>query len=191
MDIIGLSGSFSSGKDTAAEYLIEKYGFEHHSLSDEIRLVLRERGEDITRDSLRMVGNELRTKQGSGVLAERALKRAKTSKLLISSIRNIEEIRVLRRKALETKGRFIFIWVDAPVEKRYGWAMTRGRIENVKSLTEFIEKENMERSTKAHEQQLSLCEKEADIKIMNNKTKKDLYKELDKVMKGVFGNEKR
>lgn len=186
-----MSGSFSSGKDTAADYIIKKYGFEHHSLSDELRIVLKERGEEQSRDNWRKLGNELRAKHGSGVLAERALKRAKTNKLIFSSIRNLGEIEVLKKKAEQTKGKFVFIWVDAPVEKRYEWAKERGRIENVKSIAEFIEKENLERSTEAHKQQLGLCEKEADFRVMNDKSKKDLYKKLDKVMKGVFGIEKR
>lgn len=189
MDIIGISGSFSSGKDTAANHIIEKYGFEHNSLSDELRIVLKERGEEQSRDNWRRLGNELRAKYGPGVLAERALKRAKTNKLIFSSIRNLGEIEVLKKKAKQTNGRFIFIWIDAPVEKRYDWAKERGRIENVKSITEFIEKENLERSTQAHKQQLGLCEREADFKVVNDKSKKDLYKKLDKLMKGVFGIE--
>ena len=190
MDIIALSGSFSSGKDTAAGYLISKYGFEHYSLSDEIRIVLRERGDEISRDNMMRVGNELRAEHGSGVLAERALKRAKTDKLLVSSIRNLEEINVLKKKASETNGKFVLVWVDAPVEKRYDWAISRGRIENVKSVVEFMEKENMERSTQAHKQQLGLCESEAGIKIMNDKSKEDLFGKVDEFMKEVFGNEK-
>ncbi len=190
MHILGLSGSFSSGKDTAAEYLINKHGFEHYCLSDEIRTVLRERGDEISRDNMMRVGNELRAEHGSGVLAERALKKAKTSKLLISSIRNLEEVNVLRKKAEEAKGKFVLVWMDAPVEKRYEWAISRGRIENVKSVVEFMEKENMERSTQAHKQQLGLCENEAEIKILNDKLKEDLYKKLDEIMKERFVNEK-
>lgn len=190
MDIIGLSGSYSSGKDTAAEHIIKNYGFEHHSLSDGIRVVLNERGEELSRDNLIRVGNELRLEHGAGVLAERALERAKGDKLLISSIRNLKEIEVLKKRAEQTNGKFVFIWIDAPVEKRFELAKERGRIENVKSVAQFIEKENLERSTQEHKQQLGLCEKEAHFKVMNDKSKKDLYEKLDEIMSQVFGDKK-
>lgn len=190
MDIIGISGSYSSGKDTAADYLVEKYGFEHHSLSNEIRIVLRERSEEPSRDNMMRVGNELRAEHGSGVLAERTLKRIKTEKVLVSSIRNLGEIEVLKKRAIQTNGRFALLWIDAPVEKRYELAKERGRIENVGSVMEFIEKENLERSTQEHKQQLGLCEKEANFKIMNDASKNDLYEKLDEVMSKVFGSKK-
>ena len=40
--IIGLTGSYCSGKDTVANYIVQNYGFIHFSLSDEIRVLMKE-----------------------------------------------------------------------------------------------------------------------------------------------------
>ena len=61
--IIGLSGKNASGKGVVAEFLKSK-GFYFFSLSDVIREEIRERGEEITRQRLIEVGNELRSKHG-------------------------------------------------------------------------------------------------------------------------------
>lgn len=73
--LIGLTGYLSSGKDTVAEYLVNK-SFNHYSLSDEIRAVLKKRNILSTRDSQFKLGNELRKKYGSDYLAFVALKKA-------------------------------------------------------------------------------------------------------------------
>ena len=41
--IVGLTGTYAAGKGTVAEYLIGR-GFQYYSLSDELRLLLREKG---------------------------------------------------------------------------------------------------------------------------------------------------
>ena len=50
--IIGLTGSYCSGKDTVADYIVKNNGFTHFSLSDEIRLLMKEQGIEPTRENL-------------------------------------------------------------------------------------------------------------------------------------------
>lgn len=41
--LIGLAGTFASGKDTLAKRLIETFGYEHASTSDMVRKIALER----------------------------------------------------------------------------------------------------------------------------------------------------
>src|SRR3989338_10890952 len=76
--IIAIAGTFASGKDTAARFL-EKKGFCHFSLSDEIREVIRERGKEPARDLMHDVAIEMRSRFGDSYLVERVLKRIEKS----------------------------------------------------------------------------------------------------------------
>jgi dephospho-CoA kinase len=55
--IIGLTGSYCSGKDTVADYIVGKSGFLHFSLSDEIRLIMKEQNIEPTRENLIVLGS--------------------------------------------------------------------------------------------------------------------------------------
>src|SRR3989338_3012785 len=115
--ILGLTGTFAAGKGAVAEYLIGK-GFQYYSLSDELRLLLREKGAMPTRDNLIAAGNKLRERHGNGFLANLVIKRLRGSpsvtNSVVDSIRNAGEIAALR----ELNG-FSMVAVDAPVDIRY------------------------------------------------------------------------
>ena len=83
--IIGLTGKNASGKGVAAEYLRER-SFYYFSLSDVIREEIEKRGRKVTRALLIEVGNELRTRFGPSVLAERILSRLEPDKNYIIRI---------------------------------------------------------------------------------------------------------
>ena len=71
--IIGLTGSFCSGKDTVGDYLQKKLGYVHISLSDQIREELRAKRKKITRTSLQDYANKKRAEEGYSYFAEKAL----------------------------------------------------------------------------------------------------------------------
>src|SRR3989338_8690203 len=83
--IIGLTGTFAAGKGTLAEYLIKK-GFQYYSLSDELRLLLREKGITPTRDNLIKAGNELRERNGRQFLAQLVIKRLQNAPSFANAI---------------------------------------------------------------------------------------------------------
>src|SRR5262245_25637761 len=105
--LIGLTGRNASGKGEVARRL-EAKGFQYFSLSDVIREEIRSKGGELTREALIQTGNELRTKFGPGILAERILQRVQEgANYVIDSIRNPSEVMVLRRAR-----RFHLIRVD-------------------------------------------------------------------------------
>src|SRR5437667_12784184 len=94
--IIGLTGKNASGKGEIAKFLQER-GFQYASLSDALRAELRRRNITPTRDHLTRLGNELREKNGPGILAERILKQlGEAQNYVVDSFRNPSEVEVFR-----------------------------------------------------------------------------------------------
>ena len=86
--IIGLTGTNGAGKTAVADYL-ESLGFGRHSLSDEIRRELAERGLPATRENLIQQGNAIRAGEGRSALADRVKARLVE---LCGSIRNPSQV---------------------------------------------------------------------------------------------------
>lgn len=178
--IIGLTGTNAAGKSTVAEYLVGKH-FAYYSLSDELRLLLRQKGAQLTRDNLIKAANTLRQRHGSGFLAELVAKRLRGSPSVVSavvdSIRNLAEIATLRQF-----GDFYLIAVDAPVDIRFERVKKRGSLKDVGSFSQFMHNERKEMLGKDTEQQLGACINEADYKVVNDGDFKKLYKQIDTVL---------
>ena len=112
--IIGLTGSFCAGKDTAANYLVKK-GLIHYSLSDSIREEADRKEIQKTRENLQNLGNELRAKYGNSVLAKRVLKRyTKNKSCIVTSLRHPDEIKELRKQ-----NDFYLVNMDGPAKLRF------------------------------------------------------------------------
>lgn len=179
MKTIGLTGLNASGKGTVADYLKEK-GYVYYSLSDIVREEATVLGLDHSRENLIYTGNKLRDEHGASILAARIVEKINLQKpdlTVIDSIRNLAEIRELRKK----QG-FFLIGVDAPVEIRFERSKNRGRIGFEKTLKDFIEIEEKENSLDPNKQQLFECLKKADAVIQNNGTIKDLNKKIKSIL---------
>ena len=129
-ELIGIAGSFASGKDTIAHALQADYGFAHVSTGDMVReAAMRERG-SIERPVLFDVANEHRHRDGAGVFVDHALKKPRP--LVITGIRSLGEA-----KALKAAGGTL-LFIDAPAEIRYQRMQARHRdSETELSLEEF------------------------------------------------------
>jgi len=173
---IGVTGTFCAGKDSFAKYLVEEKGFSHISLSDIIREELKVRGVEATRESLRVIGNEMREKEGSAVLAKRALARMKKDKdYVITSIRNPLEV-----KELAGAGRFVLVAVDAQRETRFQRMMSRGRKESEPStFEEFCIAEDKEMVSHEQGQNIKNCMEMAKFIITNDEHEEQLKKKID------------
>jgi len=170
--VIGITGRNCAGKDSAAESLIRR-GFERHSLSDVLREELRARGEAITRPALIAVGNELRAKEGPGVLARRVQSMMRTDFVAIVSVRNPAEVACLR--GLED---FVLLGVDAPVEVRFRRESGRGRESAPQTLDEFVELEERENTADPNAQQLDATMALADHVLVNDGTVEELEEDV-------------
>ena len=142
--IIGLSGTFASGKDTLAQHLVQNYNFLHVSTGDMVRAVAEAEYGDTERPTLLKTANELRAKRGPGVLSELALERYEEERsnymgVVISGIRSLGEANIIQAKA------GIIVFTDAPIEQRYERIKARSRAnEELLSFHEFQKSEELE-----------------------------------------------
>lgn len=135
--LIGISGTFASGKDTIADYLVKDFGYTHASTGDMVRKVALEKYGSIERPVLFKTATELRYANGAGALVLEALKEQRP--LVITGIRTLGEAKALK----ENGGTLLFI--DAPVEVRYDRVKSRARDnETALTLEEFQANEEKE-----------------------------------------------
>jgi len=175
--IIGLTGKNGTGKTEVANYLKSK-GFELISLSDILREEARKRNMDEKRDNLIKIGNEIRKKFGSGILAVKAIEKIKKGRnYCIDSIRNPGEIMEFKKNK-----NFFLIGIKSDTELRYRRILKRGRIGEDISFEKFKELEEMENSEDEKKQQLDKCLELADTIIENDGTIEELYQKVDKIL---------
>jgi dephospho-CoA kinase len=137
LQLIGISGTFSSGKDTIAEYLVRDFGYTHVSTSDLVReAAMREYG-SIERPILHRTADEHRKKNGPGIFVEMGLDKPRP--LVFTGIRSLGEANTIKKHG------GIMVYVDAPIEVRYERVKSRQRDgESGVSLEEFRAREDKE-----------------------------------------------
>lgn len=135
--LVGIAGTFASGKDTIAKKLVDEHGFTHVSTGDLVREVaMRERG-SIERPVLKEVATAHRQSDGAGYFVEQGLDKPRP--LVISGIRSLGEA-----KALKNAGG-ILLYIDAPIEVRYQRMQSRLRDGEAQlTLEEFRDGEEKE-----------------------------------------------
>jgi len=184
---LGLTGTLGSGKDTFVSICKNLLSVCHFALSDEVRAEADERKMPQIRETWRMLGNEIREKFGPGELARRAAKRIleiskkeKFDLIMITSIRTVGEINVLRKNMA---GLFL-IAIDAPIKMRFERILERqrGGEENL-SFEEFKATEEKELNSKdENSQNLSACIRASDFKLVNDSSEADFEKKILKLM---------
>jgi dCMP deaminase len=182
--IIGLTGKNCAGKTAVCQYLVSR-GFEYQSLSDDIRQEIRKRGGEITREVLTEVGNELRSRFGAGVLAERVLVRlGYDCNYVVDSIRNPTEVEVLRQRK-----DFILMAVDANEVVRFERSMLRGREGAAQTLEQFVQEEKRElQSDDPANQQLVATRRMADVVVNNDGSLEDLHRQLNEILPSLMSS---
>lgn len=184
--LIGLTGRNASGKGEVALYLQQK-SFYYCSLSDVIRDEIRNRGTTPTRELMIDVGNELRSRFGADVLAQRVLAALDSDKhYVIDSIRNPTEVEALRGARP-----FRLMNVEAPAAMRFERSQRRGRAGDPDTLERFMEIEKLEESGNAHSQNLLSVEAMADLSVTNDSTLEALHHKLDTLVPQLLREEQR
>jgi dCMP deaminase len=185
--IIGLTGKNGSGKTAVSEYLKSR-SFSYYSLSDEIRVEIRKNRQEITRDLLIKTGNDLRTRYGPGILAERALSVLdKEHNYVVDSIRSPYEVEVLRRRK-----DFTLLAVESDASIRFLRSRERGRESAAQTLDQFLEEEARELSSdNPANQQLEATLQAADVIVINNGSLDELHRKLDELLPPLMSNFQR
>ncbi len=134
------------------------------------------RGWDHARSRLIAVGNDLRRREGPGVLARRIRARLR-GRDVIDSIRNPAEVAELRR----TPG-FVLLGVDALIAIRFERSRQRGRPGDGDRREEFKKREEEENTRDPAAQQLRATLALADARVINAGTLEDLHREVDRLL---------
>lgn len=173
--LLGITGFCAAGKDTLAEFL-ERKGFVRRSLSDELRKEAMVRNQTITRESLIVLGTELRQKEGNAVLAKRTLADINhEGNYTVGSIRNPAEVEELKKNT-----NFHMIFVDADIGLRFERAKKRNRENEPSTFDDFKKVEEKEYSNpNSSGQQLLKVKEMADFVVMNNGAFEDFYESIE------------
>lgn len=174
--IIGIAGTFASGKGTVVEYLKTK-GFAHYSSSGTLKEILDEQGLPHTRENLSTAAEELLSKYKGGVLElnlERAEK-AGAKNVVLEAIHRMSEADFIRSRGGKIWG------VDADVEVRYRRVLARGEGEkDAVTLEQFkIDMAREEEGKGEITSNIRAVIKSADVVLTNNGTKQELDKEIE------------
>ncbi len=177
--ILGVAGSFGSGKGTVVEYLEKTLGFKHYSASGFITEEIVKRGMPVNRDSMIVVANDLRAMHGATYIIEQLYERAQKDggNAIIESLRVVAEVRRIKELGGHVIG------VDAEQKLRYDRAVARGSEKDAVTFDEFKEHERLESNTDdPAKQNIFGALQEADIHIENNGTLEELHAKIDEVL---------
>lgn len=179
--ILGITGTDGGGKGTVVDYLVTEKGFVHYSGSSFISNEVLRQGLPISRNQLRLTGNELRAKHGNDVLVTIALKEVATqgnANSIIESIRAIAEAETLKQHG------GILLAVDADPKLRYERVQKRRSEKDQVTLEEFLAQEELERNDPdPHGMQKATVMEMSDFTINNNTTLEDLHAQIEVFLK--------
>lgn len=180
--IIGVVGTIASGKDTVAEYLKDKE-FLFISLSDILRNIMRAEGIELTIKNMTEYGNNLRETKEHGYLARLALEKIHDQDAIITSIRQVGEIELLKKQS-----GFHLLKVDASKELRLKRLLERGREGDIKNIEELNEIEAKQADGKGGAMNMNACLAMADYEIINDGTLEELHGKVDNLLKKIEDN---
>lgn len=173
--IIGLAGEPSSGKDTVAKYLEEKYGARVIRFVDPLTDALKNFVDDISRDDYQWLSHAMRKRFGEDIFSHALRKRiGGDDKLIVfNGVRfwgNYDFIRSFENN--------FFLYVTADQKLRWERAMKRmEKTDDNVSFEKFQELEKFETETIIPE-----IGAKADFAIRNEKDAEYLLKEVDEAM---------
>jgi dephospho-CoA kinase len=182
--IIGLVGEAGSGKDTVANYIIEK----HRAASFRFADLLREALEiffgkgNVSREQLIWLSNSIRGKYGNDVIAKALRKRIDDVSggiVILNGMRIGEDVDFVR----SFQGSVI---IYVTLDQKSRWERIYGRGEKSDDAMNFEKFQEIEKAET--EVQIPEIGKKADFRLINNETKDNLCKKteeiIEKIMKG-------
>ena len=181
MQIIGITGTLGAGKGTIVDYLVNKKGFAHFSVRQYLIDVMKQKGLEINRDNMVVTANDLRARHSPSFIIEELYKMARqqNKNAVIESIRTPGEIDFLKKQ-----GNFLLLAVDADPKVRFERIKLRQSDTDHIDFKTFLENEQREmNATDPNHQNLHACIERADIRLTNNGTRDELYRQLEEKLK--------
>ncbi len=182
MKIIAVTGKRGSGKDTFANYLKEKEGFNILEFSkDGIFSLVEKRGLEMTRENLISVAMETRKEKGNDIFAKILCDKMGKGNYCITGMRFKEELEYMKNKFDDN---FILVSIMCEPKKRYDRIIKRGdKGESQMTFEEFMKVEE-----KVTEKAIDGIINSADYFIDNNSLIEDLTKNTEAFYKEIEKN---
>jgi len=184
MKVIGLTGTIGAGKKTVKDIIQKKVSCYTVVLSDIIKVEIERRKGILDRSTLQNMGNELRKKYGSHILAMLAVEYMPKEKnfIVIDGIRNPGEVEYLKKKYGKD---FKLLAVDANEKTRFERLIARGEKKDPKTWEEFLETDKRDRGfgEPPWGQQVGKCLEMADFTILNEGSLEELERKVEEIMK--------
>jgi dephospho-CoA kinase len=179
LSVLGITGRRGAGKDTAANYLSKKYGFRVLTFTDDVLApMLKSMGKEVTRNNLIGLGMDMRKTFGGNAALVPALCEmiGREGLWAVSGVRFPEEVEYFRYNFGEN---FTLISVECDPKRRHERLKRRGtKGERKMSYREF---EEIEKSPT--EKPIDRVMKMAKFVLDNNRTKNDLYRQIERIYK--------
>lgn len=177
--IIGLVGEKLAGKDTVANYLVQKYDAGHFRFTHILDAILEELDLPLSRVNEIDLGLALRKVFGEHVLINALEKRVKKS---LSGFNVINGIRMDEMEVVKQWGAKI-IYITAPLEQRFDRYLKRKEKADDGQMT--IEQFKVQESGPT-EQRIPELGLNADYRIDNIGSLEELYKKIDTIIKPLL-----
>lgn len=179
--ILGLIGEIASGKDTVADYLVKKYNSQTISFSQPLRDMLDRLYLPQTRINMANLGIALRDEFGQDILARVIAEEIKNSQKNIICLPNIRlKSDIVHINKLDN---FILIKLETKTKIRYQRIIKRSQNKDDKNKTwaEFIKDSKLSTET-----EIRKIGQKAKFSIDNNSDYKNLYLQIDQIMKLII-----
>lgn len=179
--VIGLAGQIASGKDTIADYIANKYGGVSVSFSKPLRDILNRAYLPIDRLNLSWLAQTFINRFGGDVISNIIGHEIEASDKTIFILPNIRR----EDDAAYFKNWPGYVLVGINTETKTCYDRLIQRSQNIDDQTKTWEQfqKDLQLST---EVSIDGLIKKAPIKIDNNGTFEDLYKQIDKIMEGLL-----
>jgi len=181
--IIGLCGTIAAGKGTILDHLKSK-GFKNLTFSDEIKEEARRRNIEINRENLQMLGTEMRTNFGGGILAKKLLEKVNEGEnAVVDGIRNVAEIEELRKRP-----EFVLISIDAPQKLRFHRVLERKKDKDPQTWEEFVKRDDVDNGVDGDKngQQNLKCMELADFAVYNDSDLGTLSERVNEIIEEIL-----
>ncbi|MDD2565324.1 MAG: AAA family ATPase [Candidatus Gracilibacteria bacterium] len=175
--IIGFTGEMGCGKDTATDYIFQKYGGKKFKFSQVLRDILSRIFIESSRENLQALSTNLRQTFGQDILAKimkNDLDMLNENIVLIDGIRRKEDIVFLGEMP-----EFKLIYIESTLENRYSRILNRGENSDDldKTFGQFLLDQDLET-----EVTIRGLKEISDYIITNNGTLEELYAQIEKIL---------
>lgn len=182
MTIIGITGTYGSGKGAVVQLLQER-GYLHLSVRGFLATIIESRGGDVNRETLIDTANSLRRSRGADYIMRRLILDANASicSAVIESVRTTAEV-----DALRVAGGYLLA-IDAPRDVRFERIQSRASETDAVSWEEFVAAEEREwradQPDNPHEQNMRACVSAADALVINDDSLEELREKIREPLK--------